>query len=81
MHDVDDPNLNECLIVNEIGTYLAGLTSLLFFVFPLMLITVMYVLIEVRLKKSEKEIKSSNELANRSKQRATKMLSKNYFYY
>lgn len=77
IHHIDDPILTKCTYVHEIGRELAVLDSIFFLVIPIILISTMYVLTGLRLKKSAQEIRSNNELTNRSKQRAPKMLSKN----
>lgn len=80
VHHAKDPSVTICIHTNNIGIYLSGLESLLFFLLPMFIVFIMYVLIGLRLSESAKEIKSNNEMANSSKQRAPKILSKNFIH-
>lgn len=77
VHHAKDPSVSICVHTKEIGVYLYGLESVLFFLFPMLLVLVMYILIVIKLRKSVKEIESNNKTSNHSKQRAPKILSKN----
>lgn len=74
---VHNSNSTACsVIIHGISFYLVGLvTSAVFFV-SMILICTMYILIGLKLRKSAKIMRSNSESANRSKQRAPKMLSK-----
>lgn len=71
----DDPFV--CALTTDVGIYLFCLTAIIFFVIPLLLISIMYLLIGLKLGKPSVTIRKSNELMNFPKQQAPKMLSKN----
>lgn len=78
VHHVDDPTVVFCYSVNdsEVFVRLKTLKAFFFYLTPMILITTMYVLSGLELRKSAEEIKSNNDNSNNSKQQAPEVLSK-----
>lgn len=70
-----DPTSYYCDNVDTVPVYFVWLTTVLFFLIPAVLVSVMYVLIVLGLRKSAKEMKGVR--SGRQKRRAPKMLCNN----
>lgn len=72
---VNDPTVGACHYVTEVGLYLEGIRSALFFVIPMLIIATTYFLIILSLKSSDKVVRNNNDITERSKRRIPKLLS------
>lgn len=81
VHNISDPTLSMCTVSGKIGLYLGGVSSLVFSITPLLVLCKMYFHVGLTLKKSTMSIRSNNDMIDRSKQRAPKLLSKNLFFF
>lgn len=74
----DVPESEMCQVVNPIMMHSFELSTFIFFVAPMTLITVLYVLIAIRLRKSTNLMKKSNKECKRSKGARTVHHNRNY---
>lgn len=71
---------NMCrMIFSRKFSFVPRLMTIIFFFIPMLVISTMYVLIGVKLRKSTRVIKSVNETGKNLKQKAPKMISKDNF--
>lgn len=74
-----NPNLIKCKSLDETARYLAGLDSFIFCLIPMLLNCIIFVLIFREVRKTSAEARCCSELIElRSRQRALKILSKNF---
>lgn len=78
VHHARDPSVTVCVHAKKFRIYLYGLESMLFFFLPMIMVFIMHTLIVLELRKSVKEIGCINDTTDHSKQRAPKILSKNF---